>query len=443
MIKENRDFITIDFTGLFKVLIRKLWLMMFIGALAAGCAWGIGHFMAENKVTVPEYRSTVKLYITGNETSSPSSNAKLLGQSFFADFCELMKSNKVTSHVLEDLGLNMTKSQLLGCVRTQWVSSTCMAYVSVTFPDAQLSKQIVDDLIRVTSAYALEIIGMTPPKVYEEAVVPTSPLNVAETNLTKHVIFGFAGGFLVAAFAVVLAFLSDRKIRTPEQLSNRLSLPVYGAYLKGKGKWALRYNGYAMQHLQEKLYVGHKDAKTIAFINLKNEKKEALIGRYGHYLQEIGKKVILLDTRMLAPAGENGNGLLEFLQEKTKDLKKIVYEKDGIDCIDCSDKVMNSVEYLDSAAFARLLKTLREEYDYVLINTASLANTSEALVIMKQSDINLLYVECNRTQYPACEAFIEETGSETTISAVIFGRVKGNAISRRFQKEFSNLFSTR
>lgn len=440
MIKENKDFITIDFTGLFRVLIRRLWIMLLIGATCAGGAWAYGYFVAAKATVTPMYRSTVKLYITGNETSAPSANAKLLGQSFFSDYCELMKSKKVTSHVIEDLGLNMTKSQLLSCVNTQWVTNTCMAYVSVTFPDAQLAKEIVDDLIRVTSAYALEIIGMTPPKVYEEAVVATSPLSTSNVNVMKYAVLGFAGGMLVAVMVIVIAFFADRKVRTPEQLSEKVNMPIYAAVLKLKNRKAAYYNSHAMMRLFEKLYLEHREAKIVAFLNVAKERKEIVINQYGQYLQEIGKKIIVLDTRLSGPAGENGNGLLEYLQGSVEDVTSIIHEKDGIDCINCAEGVQNSVEYLDGVMFEHLLSALRDRYDYILLNTASLANTQEALAVMKKADINLLVVECNKTLYPACEAFAEAYNAEGAVAGVIVGEVTQNVKSQRFKKEFGRYF---
>lgn len=440
MIKENKDFIIIDFTGLFKMLIRRFWIMLLIGVIGAGVAWAYANFVATDTTSTPMYRSRVKLYITGNEVLTPSSNAKMLGQSFFSDYCELMKSKKVTAHIIEDLGLNMTESQLLSCISTQWVSGTCMAYVSVTFPDAQLAKVIVDDVIRVTSAYALEIIGMTPPKVYEESVVATSPLNATSVNTMKYALFGFVGGAVVALMVLILLYFTDRKVRNPEQLSDKAGVPVYASLLSSKKKLASKCNNHAMMLLFEKIYIRHAGAKLIGFYNVAKEKKEIVIEQYGQYLQAIGKKIVVLDTKMFCPVGENGNGLLDYLDGKVEDIATIIHKKGAIDYIDCSEGIQNAVEYLDGEPFEKLLCELKDRYDYVLLNTASLDKTAEAVIVMKKTDVNLFVAECNKTLYPACESFMKQYNENGSIDGVILSNVKGNTKSMRFKKEFGKYF---
>ncbi len=436
MIKENKDFIVIDFTGLFKTLIRKLWVIVFVGVIGAAATWGGASAYAKSLKVVPMYRSTAKLYVTGNVVLNPSANEKLLGQSFFADYCELMKSEKVTSYVIENLQLNMTKNELLNCVSTKWVSGTCMAYVTVTFPDAEMSKAIVDDIIRVTSAYALEVIGMAVPVIYEEAAVPTTPSTyVNSMNTTKYAVLGAAGGVAIAFLFVVLQFLFDKKVRTPEQFSDRLSMPVYTAVTKKKGD----YNRRAMQHLYGQIYLTKKDAKTIGFVAAGKEKKQDVIAVYNEYLSEIGKKTVVLDTDLLHPEGTNGNGLVDFLEGKQVKLDELVYEKDGMNYIACSEVAWNTVELLDGPRFEELLKELLLKYDYILVNAAAAECTSEVRILLDKTDVTLLVVECAKSTYPSCEKFLENCDGEK-ITAAIFSKVKMKKFSKEFKKSFGAYF---
>lgn len=437
MITENKEFITIDFTGLFKMLIRKFRIILLFGVLGAGITGGYARFVLNSVPDVPMYRSRIKLYITGNETLTPSANAKLLGQSFFGDYCELMKSEKVLSHVVGDLGLNMTNAQLWDCVSTKWISGTCMAYISVTFPDAPLAKAIVDDLVRVTSAYALEIIGMTPPKIYEEAVVASDALRTSDADVRKYAVLGFAVGVGLVSVLLTVLFFTDKKLRTPEQIAEKGWSPVYAVFLCGRQKKIANYDHYAMQRLYEKIYMQHNAAKTIGFFSMAKEKKEPVMEQYAKYLQAIGKKVLLLDTRLCNPVGDNGDGLLAYLQGKADDIAAIIHKKNGTDCIDCSKGVPNAIEYLDSVSFERLLAKVSSRYDYILLNTESLEKSAEAWIVRKKIEVSLLVVEAGRTSYPAYESFME---TDHGISGVIFSKGKAKVRSRRFKKEYGRFF---
>lgn len=436
MIKENKDFIVIDFTGLFKTLIRKLWVIVLVGVIGGAAAWGGASVYAKSLEVTPMYRSTAKLYVTGNVVLNPSANEKLLGQSFFADYCELMKSEKVTSYVIENLQLNMTKGELIGCVSTKWINGTCMAYVTVTFPDAQMSKAIVDDLIRVTSAYALEVIGMAVPVVYEEAVVPEAPsMYVNSMDTTKFAVFGAVGGVAIAFLFVVLQFLFDKKVRTPEQFSDKFAVPVYTAVTKKKGE----YNRRAMQHLYGQIYLTKKDAKTIGFVAAGTEKKQAVIAAYYEYLKEIGKTAVVLDTDLLYPVGTNGNGFVDFLEGKQVKLEELVYEKDGMNYIACSEAAWNTVELLDGPQFEELLKNLLMKYDYILINMPAAECPSEVRIVSDKTDVNLWVVECAKSTYPSCEKFLERCEGEK-ITATVFSKVKLKKHNKEFKKSFGAYF---
>lgn len=439
MIKENKDFIVIDFTGLFKTLIRKLWVIVLVGVIGAAATWGGASVYAKSLEVVPMYRSTAKLYVTGNVVLNPSANEKLLGQSFFADYCELMKSEKVTSYVIENLQLNMTKKELLNCVSTKWVSGTCMAYVTVTFPDAQMAKAIVDDIVRVTSAYALEVIGMAVPVIYEEATVPTSPSTYVNSMSTKkYVILGAAGSAAIALMFVVLQFLFDKKVRTPEQFTERLSLPVYSAVTKKKAKKAV-YNRRAMQYLYGQIYLTKKNARTIGFVAAGKEKKQDVIAAYYEYLKEIGKKAVVLDTDLLHPVGTDGNGFVEFLKGKQVKLEELVFEKDGMKCIACSEVAWNTMELLDGPRFEELLKELLTKYDYILVNAAAAECISEVRIVLDKTDVNLLLVECAKSTYPSCESFLEKCDGEK-LTAAVFSNVKLKKHNKEFKKSFGAYF---
>ena len=436
MINENKDYIMIDFTGIFKTLLSKFWMILLAGIICAVIAGGYARIIEQNKIYVPMYMSTAKIYVTGSYSAFPSVSSKTNGQSFMEDFFELMKSRKVIDEVIEDLGLNMTNIELIDCIYKSSISETCMFYLTVVFPDAELSKSIVDELLKVTSAYAIEIMGMTPPKVYEEAQVPQTAMYTNNTNVLQYGLYGLLGGSVFAVIVILFFCLIDNRIYTPRQVSQRMMLPVLTAVINFKNTKGNMYNKIAMQYLYGFLYTIKKDSKFITFLSAKVEDKVNLIYHYANFLKQMGKKVLILDTRLSLATGKNGNGLKEYLLDCAEDVESIIFSKDGIDIIDCDESIPNAVELLSSSTFDKLVSVLREMYDYVLVNTTPTEYAADALAVYRHSDINIIVVEVGKTKLISIESLMDQYNKNSEITGVVMTNVKLKKRSIDFKKEF-------
>lgn len=433
MVKEDKDFIMIDFTGIIKRVIQKLWLIVLIGVISAGVAGVYAIYANNNQVAIPMYTSTVKLYVTGNYTAYPSTNAKTLGQSYIEDFYLLMKSRKVISQVISDLQLNMTNNELISCISKSTVTGTCMTYLSVTFPDAELSKAIVDDLLAVSSAYALEIMGMTPPKVYEEAIVPIGSYSYSSISITNYAIYGFAGGAVVALLVILVLYFADNKFRTPKQIEERMKLPVLTVTNKSINPKKKQYNNNAMQNLYGDICALKKNNEVITFFNAEHEDKLNFMKMFAEFLQEISKSVVIVDANLMYPAGNAGNGLQKCLESGVEDIESVVHEVDGIDVLDNENQVPNAVELLGGAAFEQLIGVLKEKYDYILINAPATEFTSEAKVMLDYSDVNVVVVECGKSKIETCTKLASQFN---TMTGVVLTNVKLATASSDFRKTY-------
>ena len=232
MVKEKNDYILIDFTGLIKAMFKSLWFLIAVGVLGAVLTYAVGYIYTSNLQYTPMYSSTVKLY----STSAYSSAAARTASTQMNDYYEIMRTRRVANQVISDFNLNMTYREFTGQISRSMVSDTNMMYITVTFPNAEVAKEILDDLITVTSAYALEIMGTIPVEVYDEAQVAEKPSNVPVLPTKKLLVFGFAGSFLLAFLVVLFLYLSDNKVRTSEDVEEESKLDILSAVLDKKNK---------------------------------------------------------------------------------------------------------------------------------------------------------------------------------------------------------------
>ena len=109
-------------------------------------------------------------------------------------------------------------------------------------------------------------------------------------------------------------------------------------------------------------------------------------------LQKMDKKVILLDTNLSNPnwgaatqGDGNKNGLEAYLAGKAQ-LTDIVTEKEGVAYICCGQAVVNGLELLVGEAFVNLLAQLKQQYDYILVDTAPMLYVPDALRVAEQAE---------------------------------------------------------
>lgn len=99
----------------------------------------------------------------------------------------------------------------------------------------------------------------------------------------------------------------------------------------------------------------------------------------------------------------------------------------------------NPTELLSGDIFPKMLATLREVYDYIIIDSAPLGLVIDAVIIAKECDGTLLVVQAGRAKYrqvQSVKARIEASGSK--ILGVVLNRIKEqnmgyyNAVYRKY-----------
>jgi len=142
------------------------------------------------------------------------------------------------------------------------------------------------------------------------------------------------------------------------------------------------------------------------------------------------KKVLLLDTDMrksnlaqrmnLEPAP----GLSEFLSGKAK-VKEILRNSQvpGLHAILAGSESHSTADMLAGEQFRSFLKSVRENFDVVILDTPPVLPVADALSLRDQVDRFLLVFRAGFTPYPMLRQAIEEIGEQKVLGVVI-NRVK-------------------
>lgn len=385
---EKNNVIVVRVAEVIRLVVKKLWLIVLVGALLATAGFGCGTMMKAE----PMYMTSAKIYVTGVEASTPSAAGLSLGQQVLNNYIEILKSRPVLEEVIEKLSLNMSYKELKNCITYSIPEGTCMIEIAVAFPDPEWAKKVADELVTASGKRAQEIMGCSIPVVYEEANVPSSPYNVDNSSPIIYGLLGGVAGMGLTGFLILVSYFANTKFSNPYKVTDKLHLKTLGVIPDASAKNAV-YEEAAYQNFCSQMLFEKPNAKIINFVSAtEKENKYELMQKVAVNLQKMDKKVILLDTNLSNPnwgaatqGDGNKNGLEAYLAGKAQ-LTDIVTEKEGVAYICCGQAVVNGLELLVGEAFVNLLAQLKQQYDYILVDTAPMLYVPDALRVAEQAE---------------------------------------------------------
>jgi len=148
-----------------------------------------------------------------------------------------------------------------------------------------------------------------------------------------------------------------------------------------------------------------KDIKAIAVTSTyMNEGKSTIVSNLGVSMAESGSKVLIIDGDLRNPTIHkffllsNNVGLTNILVEKLSYRDFLSYtEISNLDIITCGPKPPNPSELLGSSKMKSLLQELKEDYDYILIDTPPVAIVTDAAIMASVCDGTLLVISSGET----------------------------------------------
>ena len=165
---------------------------------------------------VPKYKATTKMVLTQVEgtttqtTESITSSDITLNKNLVSVYGEILKSKKVVSKVIENLGLEFTVAELQEMISISSGTNAEVLDVSVTSKDPIISTNITNELADVFVDEVSEMYKINNVNILDKAEIPNGPCNV--NHIKDLAIFTVLGIFLAAGF-VLLLYMVDTTIK--------------------------------------------------------------------------------------------------------------------------------------------------------------------------------------------------------------------------------------
>ncbi len=210
------DYIEIDLIEVFYAILSHWSVILLTTVGLATLAYCYGRF-----VVTPVYSSNSALYVLSKSTSITSMADIQVGANLTNDYMVVIKGRPVLEQVIENLGLDMNYDTLTNKVSVKNESNTRILTISVRDTDIKMAKIIADEIANVSSSFISEKMDQDPPTILQYGYTDTKRVNRSPNS---YALIGAFLGLIISAGIVVLIYLLNDKIMTPEDLEKRTGL---------------------------------------------------------------------------------------------------------------------------------------------------------------------------------------------------------------------------
>jgi capsular exopolysaccharide synthesis family protein len=257
--------------------------------------------------------------------------------------------------------------------------------------------------------------------VLDHAAVPLAPF---KPNIPRNVLLAFLVGLIGAVGIAFVREFFDRSIKTPEEITEKMNLPVLGAIVKLSSSSKKRVISSARLYVTEPGSAFSEAIRTIrTSIVMSSESgdslhsvlvtscwptegKSTLASNLALSLAFGSNRVLLLEADLRHPSlgrafgiDRNEPGLSNFLLADAE-IEDIIHFTDTpqLFFIPAGSIISSSPsELLQAEKMKRLLDSLKEDFDYVIVDSPPTIGLSDSLVLSKLTDATVLVVSSGIT----------------------------------------------
>lgn len=189
----------------------------------------------------------------------------------------------------------------------------------------------------------------------------------------------------------------------------------------------------AIRSLRTNLLFSGSNIKAVMFTSaMPDEGKSSVSFSLAREMARIGKRTVLVDADIRKSVMRSRylmsfvpKGLSQYLSGQCR-LDQIVYktEANNLSVIFAGPYSPNPLELLEEDLFGQMFETLRQEYDYIVVDTPPMAGMSDGSVVAKHCDGVVLVVESGAISYhleQKVKTTLERTGGR--ILGVVLNKV--------------------
>jgi capsular exopolysaccharide synthesis family protein len=429
-----------------RVIRRRFWIVALVTMVFVGAV------VAFSLLQTPQYESSVKILIGQKENAGDAYN--LAGdvqglQQLILTLVEAVDSRPLAESVIEERDLQVTPEEFLEeDLSVQQIPDTQFVQVSYRDSNPERARQIANTTGEVFSGQISDVspdAGGITATVWESAAIPEEPVS---PNPIRYGALALALGLIVGLGLAFLLDYFDDRWDSPEEVEQVSGVPTFGIIPEFKiskrakkkekspperdGELAelpvtllepasIAAEGY--RTLRTNLLYGLVDnpPKTIVLTSPDPlEGKSTTCANLGVVLAQAGKKTLIVDCDLRRPTMHkvfhlrNVRGLVNLLAKECELPKVLQQATTNLSVVSVGPVPRNPAEVLSSESFAAFLEQVREDFDYVLLDSAPVRPVADSAILASQGDGVLLILDAQNTRKGAvrqCMRSLEVVGA--------------------------------
>jgi len=370
--------------------------------------------------TIPsQYRATSSVFLSAGEGSTTSElvQGSTFTQSLVQSYAQLATQPIVLIPVIQDLGLDETPAGLASSITADAPLNTVIIEISATETSAKKAAEIANAVtgslanaaktISPTAANGKPSITMT---LVAHAQVPTHPV---APNVRLLIITGAVLGLVAGIVYALGRALLDTRIRGERDVKRSGAGPLIGLVPRrrrsephGLAMLAVPHGAAAdgYRRIRSNLEfadVDHRISSLIVTSAMPGEGKTTTTINLALAIAEREKRVLIIDADLHRPAVaeycgvEGAVGLTTVLVGDVDVHTAIRQWSPGVDVLPSGVCPANPNQVLASNAMAKLLTELKQEYDFIIVDTPPLLPSSDALTLAHLTEAVMLVTMYN------------------------------------------------
>lgn len=251
---------------------------------------------------------------------------------------------------------------------------------------------------------------ITRHRVLDTAMINPTPIS---PKLSRNLAIGASLGITIPLLILIIWSIFYHKVVDPKEVENLLHIPVLGFVPRENDKEnILNHNPKSnvtesFRTIRSNLAIrfDFKNKGTILITSTRpGEGKTYISIKTAIAYAALGKKTILVGMDLRKPAISkeldtihNNFGVTTFLMQESEDWKSLIQSTDqeNLDVLNAGPYLERSAELITTNKFEFLISSLKQNYDFVIIDTSPIGLVSETLDLTKFSDINLFVLRQN------------------------------------------------
>lgn len=399
-------------------LIRTRWITVLVTTLIA-----LIGAVAMTLMTTPLYQSTTKLFVSTAVGSSASDlyQANRLSQERVLSYTELLMGKTLAQRTVERLDLDMTSSQLQAKVTATTKPDTVLIDVEVLDESPVRARDIADALSDEFVAMVRELETPRPGAepdarvvVQQRAAVASSP---AVPDPIRNIAAGLALGGLLGVGLAILRDRLDNTVKSRETLEEITHVGMVGNIPLDKDrrrKAAITFennsSGFAeaLRKLRTNLQflkVDQPPRVIVVISSIPAEGKSTTAVNIALALAEAEYDVVLVDGDMRRPTVAKNLDLVGAVGFSTvvsgsatlaEALQPTKFPR--LTALTSGATPPNPSELLGSQAAKMVIRELRDQFDYVIIDCSPLLAVTDGAILSTNADGALIMVQFGETK---------------------------------------------